>query len=59
MKPVKVKLRREAGFAQASKLKGGILRWIDAVARWLPDWVTSSLGEPALHMTRELLEVVE
>ncbi len=33
-----VKLLREAGFAQARNLKGGILRWIDAVDPSLPKY---------------------
>ena len=33
-----VKLLREAGFAQAKNLKGGILRWIDAVDPSLPKY---------------------
>ena len=33
-----VKLLREAGFAQAKNLRGGILRWIDAVDPTLPKY---------------------
>ena len=33
-----VKLLREAGFAQASNLRGGILRWIDVVDPTLPKY---------------------
>ena len=33
-----VKLLREAGFAQAKNLRGGILRWIDAVDSTLPKY---------------------
>ena len=33
-----VKLLREAGFAQAKNLRGGILRWIDAVDSSLPKY---------------------
>ena len=33
-----VKLLREAGFAQAKNLRGGILRWIDAVDPSLPKY---------------------
>ena len=33
-----VKLLRDAGFARAKNLRGGILRWIDAVDPWLPKY---------------------